>query len=200
MRIMTKEEAFDRLRPYFGVLRQPIEEAWQAYRTEYAPNLKAVHDSRTRANVIYAHTFERALAVFAEVAKTRFLESSGLKVLLIEETFLLRYKKLRVDHRSSNVSTKQTTRYRSQIPIAGLPAAVHLDIGYIPNALGTGFDSIEIVCPKKNGIHWHFAIPAAGENIEPLPLLPRSPEDDGGTVIRLKDHPKRKLNGDNPRE
>jgi len=53
-----------------------------------------------------------------------------------------------------------------------------------------------IVCPKSNGIHWHFA----SENVEPLPLLPRTPLGDVGTVIRLKDHQKKTQNRDNSRE
>jgi hypothetical protein len=184
---MTKEEAFERLRPYFPLLRRPIEEAWECYRgKDYSAKAKAVHDSRARANVIYAHTLERALIVFSDVQNARFLESFNLHVLLLEETFLLRYKKLRIDHRSSNVPTKQTDRYRSQVAIPGFPAALHLDIGYIPNATGTGFDSIEVVCPKRNGIHWHFAIPAAEDNVQPLPLLPSVDPSAGGTVIRIK--------------
>ncbi len=86
-------------------------------------------------------------------------------------TFLLRYKKLDLDRMSRNVPTHRSRAFRGQMEIEGLPKSVHVEAGYILNATGTSFESVELVCPKPNGINWCIALPETGVLTAPLPLF-----------------------------
>jgi len=172
-RIISKEDAHSHLERYFELIRQPIDLAWADWKSHYSAT-KHVLTPTAQANVVWSHMWGHVRETFSNVPHTTVIEENGIHAVAIDcgtVTFLLRYKKLDIDRMSKNVPTLQSRAFRGQMEITGVPSSVHIEAGYILNSTGTSFESVELVCPKPNGINWCIALPEAGVLTTPLPLF-----------------------------
>jgi hypothetical protein len=186
--IISKEDAHAHLEPYFGLIRQPIDLAWADWKSHYSAT-KHVLTPTAQANVVWSHMWDHVRGTFSNVPHTTVIEEGGIHAVAIDcgtVTFLLRYKKLDIDRMSKNVRTHQSRAFRAQMEIEGLPKSVHIEAGYILNATGTSFESVELVCPKPNGINWCMALPETGALTSPLPLFTGTSVETTRSTVSVK--------------
>ncbi len=131
----------------------------------------------------------------------RIYDKGMLKLFVVKGTYAIRIKKFDRSSRSSNVRTGDDMRFRFQQPIAGIPRVIHLELGYVPNALRTGIDDVRLVCLNGRREYWSYSIesPASNENVydlfggttppshvPPTPVPKSDAEADPGVTIKPK--------------
>ena len=144
---------------------------------------------RVESRVVWSHMWGHVRESFSNVPHTTLIEENGIHAVAIDcgrVTFLLRYKKLDIARMSKNVPTLRSRAFRGQMEIEGLPSSVHVEAGYILNATGTSFESVELVCPKPNGVNWCIALPETGVATTPLPLFSAAPVETTRSTVSVK--------------
>jgi hypothetical protein len=154
MPLVEREYALSRLDPYIPLIYKSIHSGVSTYFSDYSEALRSVHCSRTRANIIWDHTYAAALRLFDGMAQVEPREVKSLKLLLIEDEFLLRFKKLCENKVSSNVKTKQIRAFRGQLPLVGFPPVFHLEAGYVFDDMEQRAKDLFIVCPNGKLTYW----------------------------------------------
>src|SRR5690606_38313121 len=88
-----------------------------------------------------------------------FKNIRGLKVWILGERATVRYKKMDEDGRTRNYPTKQARDFDRQLSLPGIPhPPLNLVVGYLPNALGTEVERVQVARPSGRAIYWCAAI------------------------------------------
>src|SRR5207244_13143100 len=82
------------------------------------------------------------------------VKKQQLNLLVMNASIALRYKKFDERLRTCNQPTSQVWKFKSQRPLPGVPAAYHLEAGYIVAADGQSLSAVHLVCPSGAGIYW----------------------------------------------
>lgn len=137
----------------------------------YPPEILIEHDARAAANCVYAHMLadaERRLSVRTGVV---FKDVRGLKLWLVDDAAVVRFKKMDEDGRSRNYPTKQAKDYDRGTTLPGLPPpAVRLSVGYLADPTATEVLRVQVARPQGRSIDWCAAIVPVGERIVGQPL------------------------------
>lgn len=135
---------------------------FQKYRS-YAPEHLVEHDARAAANCTYCHIVAEAERRFFNKAGIVPLQINGLKVWLVADKAVIRWKKHDEDGRSRNYPTKQTRAFDRGDPIPDLPPpATRLSVGYFLDPTATKILRVQIAKPVGRRIGWCAAIVPAG--------------------------------------
>lgn len=166
--VLSAEQAQAALRPYLGAIWSSVAGGVADYLAT-DPGQRAVESPRTRASRIHDRILHRAYREFASFGhKVRFLEKKGLRSLIIEERFHLRFKKLDWKFRPRNILTAQQVSLLEQIAVVlpELPPLINLIAGYRWNHLQTKISGVYVVCPRgPHAIAWVLPVePPAGDN------------------------------------
>jgi hypothetical protein len=158
---------------------------------------------RSRASVIHDYMVAFARDFFKDDPGIRIFARRGLSLMNIDDSLLLRFKKLDAEKRSRNIPTQQTHLFRAQLELPGIPAELtHLEAGYVLNELQTALDGVYITCPNGNRLEWFMDLTSLpGANVVPLPssALPEAPAAARKKRIRPKTERKdKKDEGDKP--
>jgi hypothetical protein len=135
--------------------------AFGTYRA-YTPDVLVEHDARAAAACTYAHMAaeaERRLSAHPKIKPLDWKKLGGLKIWLLGDIALVRFKKQDEDGKSKNYPTKQAKAYDRGLPLPGLPApAARLSIGYLLDSTGTEFIRTQVARPLLRTIDWCAAI------------------------------------------
>lgn len=130
----------------------------------YPAEFRIEHDARAKASNIYCHMLAEAERRFDGVGGVVLKDVRGLKVFLIGDAAVIRFKRMDEEGRSRSYPTKQAKDYDKGIALPGLPApAVRLTVGYLPDATETGVVRVQVAHPKGKEIDWCAAIVPAEE-------------------------------------
>jgi hypothetical protein len=146
---MLKDEARKLFEPYIEIIKRCVRPAWDAYET-YPAGLRAIHTTRTKANVIRDHMVDLALREFNGLPGVSTVIRRGYILIYLQGKALLRFKKLGRGKAklSRNYPTKQARDFASNSAlIPDLPSATRFDVGYSLNSLKTWWETISISCP-----------------------------------------------------
>ena len=143
---MLKDEALRFFDPWFDVIKRCVGPACDLYNKEYSPEVRAIHTTRTKANIIRDHMVDLAFREFSNLAGVKILLKRGYFLILLKGKALLRFKKLGRNRRSSNYPTKQARDFANGRLIPDIPSAARFDVGYVPNALNTTWKTVSIAC------------------------------------------------------
>jgi hypothetical protein len=137
--------------------------AFATYRG-YAPEVLLEHDVRAAAACTYCHMVAEADRRFLGRAGITTLDVRGLKVWLVGDSAIIRFKKMDEDGRTRNYPTKQAVKFDKGDPLPGLPEpATRLSIGYLLDLTQTQFVRTQIAKPAgRRTIEWCAAIVPAG--------------------------------------
>jgi hypothetical protein len=70
------------------------------------------------------------------------------------------------DGRTKNYPTKQARDFDRQLPLPGIPyPPLNLVVGYLPNALGTVVERVQVARPAGKAIDWCAAIVPTDDRI-----------------------------------
>jgi hypothetical protein len=86
-------------------------------------------------------------------------EIGGLKLWLIADKAVLRFKKMDEDGKSRNYPTRQAMEYDRGVPLPGLPdPATRLTAGYLLDPTQTQFVRAQVSKPRGEAMEWCVAI------------------------------------------
>lgn len=133
----------------------------------YDPAHLLDHDSRAAASCIYCHMAAEAERRLSVHLRVRPLDVRGLKVWLVEDKAVIRFKKHDEDGKSRNYPTKQAQDFDKGITLPGLPPpAVRLSAGYLVDPTATVYIRTQIARPLATIVDWCAGIVPADESRE----------------------------------
>lgn len=144
---MEKDEILAELDPFLETMYSAIATGWNEYFSVYEENLY-VHSACSRASLIRDHILKNVKSVFDSHDKVNFTEKNRLCLMQVG-AILLRFKKLNSKLIAANIPTIQAKSYSSQNQLPHIPAAVHLNVGYLPNHLWTKMMGIYLTFPSR---------------------------------------------------
>lgn len=165
----TQEHAMSALDPFFDQIDAICRGGLAKYQ-EYPAEFRIDHDARATANCIYAHMVAIADEHLTTAPGVVFKSIRGLKVWIIGETATVRFKKMDETGRTRNYPTKQIRDFDRQLPLPGIPLPpLNLVVGYLPNALGTEVERVQVARPWGKSVDWCAAILPVEERIVGAP-------------------------------
>lgn len=141
--------------------------------------------TRTRASNVHDYASEAAERVFDGVTGVRLLRDHGFLVIVIDDTVVIRFKKLSDRLATCGIRTHQARLWAAQEAIPGMPARTHLVAGYVLDDLGE-IARLVLVCSQDGRVLW--TIDLQGEYGEDAGLIPFPGIDDGPDAGRATVH------------
>lgn len=161
----TQHDAMAQLDPYFDELDTICRGGLARYQ-EYPADIRIEHDTRAAAANIYTHMVALAENLLTDKPGVVFKTIRNLKVWIIGEKATIRFKKMDEDGRTRNYPTKQARDFDRQLPLPGIPfPPLNLVVGYLPNALGTDVERVQVARPAGKAVDWCAAIVPTDERI-----------------------------------
>lgn len=197
--IPTEQEAARQLETFYNEISYCINSGIEDY-IKYDSQRAAIHTNRTKANLIRDYVVHHARLSFQERADTKIIEKGGLFVVLINDKFAIRFKKLNKDKLSSNIPTKQATRFSTNQLILSFPEFQHnitnLDAGYVSDTNYTFYNGVSdayLVCRNGNNLYWSLKLDSA-DTVVALPLIEFvETANDNSSIIKVKPAAKKKV-------
>lgn len=161
---------------------------------QYPPELLVDHDARAAASCIYCHMVADAEARLSDRADVVPKNVRGLKVWIVGQVAVIRFKKMDEDGRSRNYPTKQARAYDKQAQLPGLPSPpLNLVVGYLPDPTETEVLRVQVARPLGKGIDWCTAlVPATelevGSLVGSTCLVRRVRESNGADIMAAFNH------------
>jgi hypothetical protein len=197
MAIPVKDDVKKILEPYHGKIRNVVEEAWTEWRAVQAlrvdAGLPALLYQRTISNYIFDAIARRAIPAFGA--------ESRVSVKIEAQTFKLsfrgvaaRFKKGGDDGLGCSIPTQAALAF---IEVEGLlpglpPETAKIEIIWRPNEIWTQLAGVFVVARDGDRLLWEYEIEEAGESgvvVDMPTTLPKSPEPDGGDLVKPKPKP-----------
>lgn len=151
-------QILSRVEGFLDDFDQVARSAFTAYRST-PPQLLIEHSPRTAASCIYDHMVAAADRSFLGRSGIRPGDLRGLKVWILDDHTVIRFKKMDEDGKSRNYPTKQSRAYDQGVNLPGIPRpAERLTVGYLPDATGTSIERVQIAKPNGRRIDWCAAI------------------------------------------
>eukprot|EP01012_Entosiphon_sulcatum_P056712 TRINITY_DN80401_c0_g1_i1.p2 TRINITY_DN80401_c0_g1~~TRINITY_DN80401_c0_g1_i1.p2 ORF type:complete len:220 (-),score=18.15 TRINITY_DN80401_c0_g1_i1:1189-1800(-) len=196
--IPTEQQAANQLEAFYNEISFCINSGIDDY-IKYDSQRAAIHTNRTKANLIRDYVVHYARLSFQERTDAKIIEKGGLFVILINDKFAIRFKKLNKDKLSSNIPTRQATRFSTNQLILSFPDFQHnitnLDAGYISDTNYTFYDGVRdayLVCRNGNNLYWSLKLDSA-DSIVTLPLIEFvETTTDNTSIVKVKPAAKKK--------
>jgi hypothetical protein len=164
-------EIMSLLAPYLTRMYPLFPKAVDFYNASIAPQARAQHSDRARANAIWCHLWHGFQEEFGTDAGFHFLNVGNLNVLNIGDKLLLRPKKVDANGRHRNASTLQQRQFDAQTDLPGLPPqAARIIMGYQPDA---AFSCVERVTVRRPHGAWVSQIVDTGTDCVWEDITPR---------------------------
>ena len=160
---LTSEEVERIVGPYYPLLSQCIEGAWEEFCASVPPGVRAKIGKRARAAVIHDLMVHHAYRVFQGVSGINFVSARGYVHMSIRGRLLVRMKKLDSKGRPANYQTQQVKDLNAGKMLTEIPAALRLVAGYQLNDLQSALDALLIVAPRGRGLAFKLTIKDYGD-------------------------------------
>jgi hypothetical protein len=136
--------------------------AHRKYRA-YPSDVLVEHDPRAAAACTYSHMVAEAERRWIGRSGVAFKEIKGMKVWIVGQDAVLRWKKMDEDGKARNYPTEQAKKYDRGDQFAELPPpAARLTVEYLLNPLGTEISRVQIARPQGKSIKWCVAVNSPG--------------------------------------
>lgn len=164
MALIEQTEAIKFLNPHLGAIRNIVSGGWDDYINGYSDAHRTIHTSTTRASIVHDHIVERVsrYVLTEEGLRLRLHEVRGLRALVVDSQFVIRFKKFDELGMSRNQPTKQVQDFRSQIALTGIDAIHHLEVGYVLDAIQSTITKVCMTCPNGDRNYWELELPSNG--------------------------------------
>jgi hypothetical protein len=159
----TIDDAMGALEPHFDVIDTICRNGLATYR-RYPADVLIEHSVRAAATCTYDHMVAEAERRLTGLERIVFRDIRGLKVWIVDDKAVIRFKKMDEDGRSRNYPTKQAKDYDRQQQLPGLPfPPLNLVAGYLLDPTGTEVVRVQVSRPLGKEIDWCAAIVPASE-------------------------------------
>jgi hypothetical protein len=180
--IVKREAAESILQPHLGIIQAVCLKGFKAW-VEFSngmPHLRAPLATRTMANFVNDWVVQEARIAFDSVAGVKQGDEASSFCLCIENTLVLRFKKLDNDDATSNIRTKRQADIDAQFfEFPGWEATTLVSAGYHFTRAGDAIDRIKITCHYLAELLWWIPVYDAGasgaSDLLPFPEPPTAP-------------------------
>ncbi len=166
MALVSESEAREILGARINDLWSIVNGGWEDYEKYYSMKVRLLHCPVTRASIVHDHQVARAAAyaMKAQAFGAKIIDLSKLKILLLDDLFAIRFKKLDAKKFSFNQPTHQVINFRSQNSLDGFPVTYNLEAGYVLTKDESGISEVSLVCPNgnKNKPYWDMRLEQTG--------------------------------------
>jgi len=175
------------LGPILPPIQSALRAAWRDL--EALPNsILADMSARTRAGFLHDRILVHIRRSLDGEPGVTFLRGrGGLTLLAFNQRFLIRFKKLRSDLRTSNIPTQQSLAFAHQqtLDLPGMPPRLtNLNAGYVLNRMQTAIASTHITCPAGKEVAWEIPLTTDATAAEVVAFT--SPQADNRTTSRVR--------------
>lgn len=146
MALIGKDDALERLKPYFQAFRQAWHDAWDDWLT-LSPEFRMSLCANTRAGIVHDRAIAHAVVLFGSDAHLMDLPG-GLRLFVFEQAIAIRFKKFDCNLNSRNQPTSQVMAFLGQETVLGLSLSYNLELGYVLDFAQREMESIHLVCPN----------------------------------------------------
>jgi hypothetical protein len=170
----SRDQVLDEL-PEIAEFRPIMLGAWRRWQDEIPAGTKKDLDNSTRAIIVHNLTVSEAVKYLDGIAVMH--DKWALKLFTIRD-YAVRFKKLDTELMSRNQETDQVKAFMAQLPLSGIPAIYHLEVGYVLDKLGTEIAETHVVCPNgfKNAPYWNIELHNDGYELsDVVDLFPENP-------------------------
>ena len=117
------------------------------------------YETRTKAGIIRDLIIDAAQMEFGSDENIKFLTGTHDKLMMLDNKYILRFKKFNEDLTTSNFQTPRAQAYVEQFKIDGIPSdPLRLEIGYLPDSLITEIKGIYIVRLAHKIAQWYLRL------------------------------------------
>ena len=171
----TIEAVMQRLEPLLDDLDAIPRVAHGVYRS-YSPQHLIEHSARSQATCIYDHMVAEAERRFGLRDGIRPLDIRGLKLWVVGQHAVIRFKKMDEDGTTSNYPTRQARDFDQNLELDGVPPKpIRLSVGYLLDPTATAIERVQVARPNgAKRVDWCAAI---------VPTVER--EDDGKAWVEI---------------
>lgn len=191
----TKEESFAILDPYIPIITEVIRNAVDEFSKD--PK-KLIYCNRTKACIINDLIIKNSLENLYSVDGIRFRQCRGNTYIIIRDKFILRFKKLDKNLRTSNAPTNQSNKYIYQESLfSDLPDPVtNIFAGYTWNNSQSSYSGIYLTCPLGRNLEWSHDLSPAPAIAEIIPIINIKNPDPSSPSTRKRVKPKKQKESD----
>jgi hypothetical protein len=168
--LLSRASALSLLQPYLETLNECIDGGWSAWKKDYAHKVHIL-DARSRAAIVYAEIFHRAVASFQQLEGVKVLIRPGSLMIYIGEDITLRFKKMRTDGRCSNIRTVIQRRFLAQFQLPGMLDGTLVHAGYQLDDLQQDIVRKAIVCQLGKQVLWDIDISGTPAELVAMPPI-----------------------------
>ena len=169
------EEAKSIVDKYIEDLYNAMHEGFNRY-FQLSPGDKLDIRPTTKAGVVHDFQVKEIKKVVDMHERLNFLQYGELSLLLIEDKFAVKIKKMDLNRKSRNQPTQQVHDFLNQnLSLPGFPEVISLQLGYTLDLFGN-LNDVFIVCP--NGQYdnfWEWGLDSGSKNV--YQLLPAATEN-----------------------
>lgn len=171
----TIEAVMQRLEPLLDDLDAIPRMAHGVYRS-YNPQHLIEHSVRAQATCIYDHMVAEAERRFGQRDGIRTLDIRGLKLWVVGQHTVIRFKKMDEDGTTSNYPTRQASDFDQNRVLDGVPPKpLRVSVGYLLDPTATAIERVQVARPNgRKRVDWCAAI---------VPTVER--QDDGKAWIEI---------------
>jgi hypothetical protein len=179
-RILSKQQAAERLQPYLEILDECIQGGWDAWDKHYS-HRHHVLDARARAAIVFCEIVAIAQPRFHGMDGAKAVKKQNSFYLYIGDEIVLRFKKINKKGRCSNIDTRQQMLFELQMQLPGIESGTLLHAGYRLDDLQTRIAEKLVVCQFASRVLWAFDLSKPkGERVRvmqprPQPETPTGP-------------------------
>lgn len=169
--IITEADALRVLKPLHTCLYAVVESAWRDFQA-MSPGLVRPH-MRWKTTTMHEFMVQHARARLDGVQGVALVEGNRF-LASVEDTLLLRFKKLDQTLRTSNYPTPTAQRFDAQLPLASLlsPRLPRVTVGYQPRRDWTELIAVTVVHSVGKHVQWFYDLDSEEQSQTVLPAQP----------------------------
>lgn len=162
--IDTIEAVMRRLEPLLDDLDAIPRASHGVYRS-YNPKHRIEHSPRAQATCIYDHMVAEAERRFDQRDGIRQLDIRGLKLWVVDQHTVIRFKKMDEDGTTSNYPTRQARDFDCNLELEGVPPKpIRVSVGYLLDPTATAIERVQVARPNgRKRVDWCAAIVPTAE-------------------------------------
>lgn len=161
--LLTRQEAEELIRPYAPKLRKCIEDAFECWKTFYAPQ-HHVLKPRTFASIMSDHILHNALTAFDDDDSVRWGKHGGIVAMRIQDKVDLRIKKFDRGDRTANIKTRQQDEYQRHMPFNGFDRP-RLNAGYRTNGMRSDLTALLVTLQLGRNVRYRIDLAPGGQMV-----------------------------------
>lgn len=178
MPFLPRDDGYTILQPFFGIFRESVQAAWQAW-LDMAGTRPQIVDPTALATLMSRLIWSEIKRRFEGVEGSKITHKGNLFSLNIRDKVVLFFKKVTRDLLTRNIKTGRSTMLALQLHLPEFPDAPRLVVGYRPNKLLTDLEYIGIIYKVGNVVKWSIPLLGADEELGGttsfIPALPPAP-------------------------